>query len=210
MEQRSRFVMLAVGITVAVLGVTGQAGAQTREARGTVSAVAERTVTVKVGAQELTFFVDNETHLEVRSAAKEFQQAKPPTARPRVNDYFASGDVVLVRYREESAGHHALDISHVGSTGAGGGSISEPAKIASGKVKAITSSQLTLDANGRESIFAITHDTDVLKKGATAATKAAGGVTPITTFVHTGDSVSISYSQSAGRATASEVRVRTP
>ena len=58
------------------------------------------------------------------------------------------------RYREESGQHHALDIQHVGSTGAGGGSISEPAKIASGTVKAITSSQLTLDANGRASVFA--------------------------------------------------------
>ena len=210
MEQRSRFVMLAVGITVAVLGSTSQAGAQTKEARGTVSAVAERTVTVKVGAQELTFFVDSETHLEVRSAAKEFQQAKPPTARPRVNDFFASGDIVLVRYREEGGQHHALDITHVGSTGTGGGSISDPAKIASGKVKALTSSQLTLDANGKESVFAITRDTDVLKTGATKATKAAGGSTTITTFVKPGDSVSISYHESAGRATASEVRVRTP
>lgn len=210
MKQRNRFVMLAVGTIVAVLGTIGQAGAQTKEARGTISAVAARSVTVKVGAEELTFFVDHETHLEVRRAAKDLQQAKAPAAEPNVNDYFEPGNVVLVRFQDVSGRHHALDIQRVGSTGAGGGSISEPARIAEGKVKAITSSQLTLDANGRESIFAITHDTDVLKKGATAATKAAGGVTPITTFVHTGDSVSISYSESAGRATASEVRVRTP
>lgn len=210
MEQRSRLVMLAVGVTVAVLGSTTQAGAQAKEARGTVSAVAEQSVTVKVGAQELTFFVDRETHLEVRSAEKELQQAKPPTARPRVNDYFAPGNVVLVRYQDDGGRHHALDIQRVGSTGPGGGSISEPAKIATGKVKAITPTQLTLDANGRESVFAITGDTGVLKKGATRATKAAGGATPITMFVHAGDSVSISYSESAGRATASEVRVRTP
>jgi len=210
MEQRSRFVMLTVGITVAVLGSTSQAGAQSKEARGTVSAVAERSITVKVGAQEMTFVADRETHLEVQREAKDFQQAKAPLAKPNVNDYFAPGNVVLVRYQDDSGRHHALDIRRAGSTGAGGGSISEPAKIATGKVKAITSSQLTLDANGRESVFAITGDTGVLKKGATRATKAAGGSTPITTFVHAGDSVSISYSESAGRATASEVRVRTP
>ena len=188
MEQRHRFVMLAVGITVAVLGATGQAGAQTREARGTISAVAERSVTVKVGAQELTFFVDHETHLEVRRAAKDLQQAKAPSAEPNVNDYFAPGNVVLVRFQDVNGRHHALDIQRVGSTGAGGGSISEPARIATGTVKAITPSQLTLGANGGESIFAITKDTDVLKKGATSAAKAAGGPTPITTFVRAGDS----------------------
>lgn len=210
MEQRNRLVMLAVGMGVAVLGSTSQAAAQAREARGTVSAVAERSMTVKVGAQELSFFVDRETHLTVQREAKDLQRAKAPAADPNVNDYFAPGNIVLVRYQDTGGRHHALDIQRVGSTGPGGGSISEPALIATGKVKAITSSQLTLDANGRESVFAITKDTGVLKKGATRATKAAGGSTPITTFVHAGDSVSISYSQSAGRATASEVRVRTP
>ena len=210
MDKRTRFVMLAVGIIVAVLGSTSQAAAQTSEARGTVSGVTERSMTVKVGAQEMTFFADHDTHLEVQREAKDVQQARAPLAKPNVNDYFAPGNIVLVRYREDSGRHHALEIRRVGSTGPGGGSISEPAKIATGKVRAITASQLTLDANGRESVFAITADTDVLKKGATTATKAAGGHTPITTFVHPGESVSISYSESAGHATASEVRVRTP
>jgi hypothetical protein len=110
MEQRSRFVMLAVGITVAVLGTTGQAGAQTKEARGTISAVAERSATVKVGAQELTFYVDHETHLEVRREAKDLQQAKAPSAKPNVNDYFAPGNVVLVRYQDVGGRHHALRV----------------------------------------------------------------------------------------------------
>jgi hypothetical protein len=202
--------MVAVGIAVGFLAGAAQAGAQTKEARGTVTVVAARSVTVKAGAQELTFFADRETHLEVRQAAKELQQAKAVSAPPNVSDYFEPGNVVLVRYREENGRNHALDIQRVGSTGAGGGSISDPDKIASGKVKAITSSQLTLDENGRESVFAITKDTDVLKKGATAATKAAGGSTPITTFVRPGDTVSVSYRDISGRATASEVRVRTP
>src|SRR5215217_3661139 len=110
MEQRNRFVVLAVGITIAVLGSTVQAGAQTKEARGTVSAVAERSITVKVGAQELTFFADRETHLEVQREAKGFQQAKAPLAKPNVNDYFAPGNIVLVRYQDDSGRHHALDI----------------------------------------------------------------------------------------------------
>jgi len=45
-------------------------------------------------------------------------------------------------------------------------------------------------------------------KGATKATKAAGGTTSLTTFVHSGDMVSVSYKEAAGAMTASEIRVR--
>ena len=147
MEQRNRFVMLAVGVIVAVLGSAHLAAAQSKEARGTVSAVAERSITVKVGAQELTFFADRETHLEVQREAKDLQQAKAPLAKPNVNDYFAAGNIVLVRYQDEGGRHHALDIRRAGSTGPGGGSISEPARIATGKVKAITSSSYPAPQN---------------------------------------------------------------
>ena len=64
--------------------------------------------------------------------------------------------------------------------------------------------------SGRELTFAITSDTNVLAKGATKATKAAGGSTPITTFVHPGDAVSVSYREADGKMMASEVRVRVP
>jgi hydroxyethylthiazole kinase-like sugar kinase family protein len=56
--------------------------------------------------------------------------------------------------------------------------------------------------------FAVTGDTDVLVKGATKATKAAGGSTQLTTFIHAGDMVSVSYKEAAGAMTASEIRVR--
>ena len=46
--------------------------------------------------------------------------------------------------------------------------------------------------------------------GLTKATKAAGGSTPITTFVHPGDAVSVSYREADGKMMASEVRVRVP
>jgi hypothetical protein len=45
-------------------------------------------------------------------------------------------------------------------------------------------------------------------KGATKATKAAGGTTSLTTFVHSGDMVSVSDKEAAGAMTASEIRVR--
>jgi hypothetical protein len=67
---------------------------------------------------------------------------------------------------------------------------------------------MTVSSDGRDMTFAITGDTDVLAKGASKATKAAGGGTPLTTFVHSGDTVSVSYKDAAGAMTASEIRVR--
>jgi hypothetical protein len=209
MENRKRLVIVGVGaLIVGLMGFARPADAQNKEARGTVTAVTDSTLTMKAGAQEMTFYIDSQTHLEVRASARDVQKAQPGSPSARVNNFFEPGQAVLVRYREEKGRNHALDISRVGSAGAGGGSISESEKISDGKVKAVTASQLTIDDNGRELTFAITSDTNVLARGATKATKAAGGSTAITTFVHTGDMVSISYREAGGKMTASEVRVR--
>ena len=209
MDSMKRLVILGVGVAVVgVIAGVRPADAQTREARGTITRVADATLSIKAGTQELTFIVDSQTHLEVRTAAKEVQQDQPGAPSPRVKDFFEVGQAVLVRYRESNGRNHALDISRVGSAGSGGGSVSEPTKIAEGTVKSVTPSQLTIAGEGRELTFGINKDTGVLAKGATKATKAAGGSTPITTFVHAGDAVSVSYSDAAGTVTASEVRVR--
>jgi hypothetical protein len=211
MDSTKRLVMLGVGVAVvSLMSGVRPADAQTREARGTVTGVSDATLSIRAGAQEMTFIVDSGTHLEVRSAAKRVQQSQPGAPSPRVNDFFEIGQAVLVRYRESSGRYHALDISRVGSAGSDGGSVSEPkAKIADGTVKLVTPSQLTIASDDRELTFGITKDTGVLARGATKATKAAGGSTAITTFVHTGDTVSVSYNDGAGKMTASEVRVRT-
>ena len=207
MNSSKRLVVLGLGaLIVGVFAVP--AHAQTKEARGTVTAVTDSTLSMKAGAEQLTFVVDSETHLDVRTAQRDLQQAQAGKPSPRVNNFFEAGQVVLVRYREEKGRNHALDISRVSSTGAGGGSISDPAKISDGKVKLVTDSQLVIDSGGREMTFAISGDTNVLAKGATKATKAAGGTTTITTFVHPGDQVSISYHEAGAKMMASEVRVR--
>jgi hypothetical protein len=207
MNSSKRLVVLGLGaLIVGVFAVP--AHAQTKEARGTVTAVTDSTLSMKAGAEQLTFVVDSETHLDVRTAQRDLQQAQAGKPSPRVNNFFEVGQVVLVRYREEKGRNHALDISRVSTTGAGGGSISDPAKISDGKVKLVTDSQVVIDAGGREMTFAISGDTNVLAKGATKATKAAGGSTTIATFVHPGDMVSISYHEAGGKMMASEVRVR--
>jgi uncharacterized protein DUF5666 len=206
MENTTRFAILGVAASIVGVFATAQpAQAQTREARGTVTAVTDSSLTMKAGAQELTVFVDSDTHLSVRRTERDIQKEQPGRPSPRVNSFFEPGQAVLVRYRVENGRNMATDISRVGS--AGEGSISNPAKISAGKVKTVTASQLVIDDGGRELSFGINADTNVLAKGATKATKAAGGSTPITTFVHTGDSVSVSYHEAGAKMMASEVRV---
>ena len=202
--QNNRLVILTVAVAfVGMVAVAGPAGAQTKEARGTVTAVTDTTMTVKAGQQEMTFVIDSDTHLEVRRAARDIQAAQPGNQRPRVNDFFAVGNPVLVRYRAENGKNHALDIERVGSGGP-----ANPSRIAEGKVTSVSASQLTLANDGRSLTFAITGDTEVRVKGASKATKAAGGNTTLATFVHSGDMVSVSYTDAGGAMTASEVRVR--
>jgi hypothetical protein len=67
---------------------------------------------------------------------------------------------------------------------------------------------MTISSEGRDLTFVITGDTDVLARGASKATKAAAKGTPLTTFVHSGDEVSVTYQKTAGAMTASEIRVR--
>jgi len=212
MNSSKRIVVLGVGaLVLGVFATALPAHAQSKEARGTVTAVTDSTISMKAGAEQLTFYVDSETHLDVRTAQRDLQQAQAGKPSPRVNNFFEAGQVVLVRYREEKGRNHALDISRVSTTGAGGGSVSDPAKISEGKVKSVSDSQLVLDTGGREMSFAITGDTNVLAKGASTATKstkAAGGTTGITTFVHPGDQVSVSYHEAGAKMMASEVRVR--
>jgi len=209
MNGMKRLVMVGVGVAVVgVMSGVRPADAQTKEARGTVIRVSAAELAISSGTQEMTFIVDSGTHLEVRSAAKKVQQEQPGAPHPRVNDFFEVGQAVLVRYRESSGRNHALDISRVGSAG----SVSEPKKMADGTVKSVSPTQLTIAGGGRELTFGINKDTGIVVRGATTATKAAeaaGGSAQITTFVHAGDTVSVTYSDSAGKMTASEVRVRT-
>jgi hypothetical protein len=196
--------LLILGAAVVGMAVSAApAGAQTKEARGAVAAVTDKTMTVKTGAGEMTFYIDGETHLEVRSSARDVQAAQPGRPSPRVNDFFEVGNPVMVRYREQNGRNHALIVERVGSPGG-----PKDSSLAAGKVTSVSASHMTISSDGRDLTFAITGDTDVLARGASKATKAAGKSTPLTTFVHSGDEVSVTYQKTAGAMTASEIRVR--
>ena len=81
--------------------------------------------------------------------------------------------------------------------------------IAEGKVTSVSASHMTIASSDRDFTFAITGATDVLARGASKATKAAGKGIPRTTYVRSGDLVSVRYHKLAGAIAASEIRVRT-
>src|SRR6186713_350278 len=136
MQNITRLMILSAA--AAVVGLMASAtpvSAQAKEARGNVTAVTDTTITVKAGAQEMTFSIDKDTHLEVRRAAKDVQAAQPGNPKPRVNAFFEVGNPVLVRYLEEKGKNHALNIERVGS---GGGDPANASKIAEGKVTSVS------------------------------------------------------------------------
>jgi hypothetical protein len=203
MQKINRLLILGAAV-VGMAASAIPAGAQTLEARGEVATVTDSTMTVKTGAGEvMTFYIDGETHLEVRTAARDLQAAQPGRPSPRVNDFFEVGNPVMVRYREENGRNHALIIERVGSPGG-----PKNSSLAEGKVTSVSASHMTISSDGHELTFAITGDTNVLARGASRATKAAGKGTPLTTFVRSGDEVSVTYRKAAGAMTASEIRVR--
>jgi uncharacterized protein DUF5666 len=205
-------VTIAAGLTIiGVLGAAGLVSAQTKEARGAVTAISNSSMTVAVGKENMTFIIDQGTKVEVKAAAKKTREAKSTdSAGIPITEYIKTGNPVLVRYREEKKGeYHALSVRPV-SSGKTSSSRSPDSdvKVASGTVKEVTASQLTLASEGQDLIFAINRDTDVLTRDASKTTKAAGGTTKISDFIQRGDNVSVTYLSAGNALTASQVRVR--
>ena len=199
-----RLKILGLPLAVVVLGLSigaSPAAAQTKTARGTATAVSDSSLTVKVGAKDMTFAVDAKTIVQAKGAGTKTRK----TGGVKVTDYVKTGGAVLVTYREVNGANQAVTIQPVSSAGSG---VEGPeAKIAAGAVKSVTDSSLTVASGGKDMAFAITAKTKVQGKGAGTATAKAGGTIAITSLVSAGDTVSVSYTEAGGAMTASEVRV---
>jgi len=200
---------VAVGVIAVVILGSSRLGAQGKEAQGTVTAVSSSSLTITSGAKPMTFVVDKATKLENKAAARKTRDAKATdTPGIQLTDYIKVGNPVLVRYEEANGANHAMYVRAVSSPGEAAAEPHESTKTANGTVKAVSLSQVTLASDGKDMTFAINRDTDVLARGASKTTKAAGGTTTIADFVHNGDDVSITYVDKGGTMTASQVRVR--
>jgi hypothetical protein len=201
--------LLIPGLALSVVAWSARAVAQeTKTARGTVTAVMGDSVTVKVQNTDMKFSVDDKTTVIARGAGTATRQAQAAgRAGAKLTDVVKTGGSVEVTYQDVNGMHHATSIQAI--TSAAASSASGPAaKTASGTVKSVMASSLTVSgADGKDMTFSIDTKTGVVGRGVGTAASARGGKAPITDLVNVGDKVSVTYHDMSGTMLASSVRV---
>lgn len=189
----------------------------TKSARGSITAMASDSITVKAGERELKFAVDAKTVLTAEgagTAAREAAAAGKPG--PTLADFVKVGDAVEVSYHETGGTMHAARIRRVSSPGPGGGTTSEDkAETSSGTVDTVSATSLTISGSASggakfTQTFTVDSDTRVVGEGlgtAAAAAKAKGAKTTITDYVAAGDQVTVTYHKRGDSLHAANVRV---
>jgi hypothetical protein len=195
-------------------GVVAQ---ETKSARGTVTAMAADTLTVKAGDRELKFSIDAKTNVIATGGGTATRKAEAAgTAGPKLGDLVKVGDAVEVSYHEMGGTLHAASVRKVSSPGAGGGSTSDEraaakAESATGTVDSVTATSLVISGSQSggtfKQTFTIDAETKVIGQGAGTAAAAKGGRIAITDYVKTGDRVTVSYHKMGSSLHAAEVRV---
>ena len=204
-----RPVLRAFAILSLLVFPASQATAQaTKTVKGTVSAVAADSVTVKAGTSDMKFGVDNSTKVVAPGAGTQARAAqRAGRAGAKVTDVLKVGQAVEVSYHDMGGGNmHAAEIRAIASVGD-----SAPTS-ANGTVATISSSSLTI--NGTTSgggtftqTYAIDANTKVVGQGAGTATARSGGRAVVTDLVKAGDKVVVSFSNEGGSMKATEIRV---
>jgi hypothetical protein len=117
-------ILIIVLVFGALVGLR-PAAAQSKEARGTVTAVSDSSLTVKVGAQDMTFAVDGKTAVLARGAGRATRDAQA-TGAPgiKIGDAIKPGGAVIVQYTEAGGKRTATEVRAVSDAGAAGGSVS--------------------------------------------------------------------------------------
>ncbi len=205
---------LLLAVPLAALSVVGwpttHALAQdTKTARGTLTAMAADSVTVKVGAVDMKFSVDDKTKVEAPGAGGTARQAAAAgKAGPKLADVLVVGQAVEVSYHDMGGALHAAAIRRVSSVGTAGA----PGKTSAGKVTAVSATSLTIagTASGGATFtqtFTIDPKTSVTGRGAGTAAAAKGGRIAATDVIGMGDTVSVSFREEGAMLHASSVRV---
>ena len=208
-----RRTLVALSLTLAVAGwPSTQALAQdAKTARGTVTAMAADTVTVKVANMDMTFTVDAKTSVEAVGAGTKTRAAQRAGAPgPKLADVIKVGQAVEVSYHDMAGKMHAAKIRAVSSPGSN--PAAPGAKSANGTVQSLSATSMTIEgSSGAGAKFTQTYTIDaatkVIGRGVGTKAGATGGKTVITDLVANGDRVSVSYHEMGTTLHASEIRV---
>ena len=214
-----RRIVVAGSVLALVMWCAPQASAQdTKSARGTVTAMAGDTMTVKAGTQEMKFMVDASTVVtaEGGSTATRAAAAKGK-AGPKIGDLVKVGDAVEVRYHEKGGMMHAASVRKVPSAGSGGGTTSEQraadkTQTASGTVESVTNNMLTITGSGGggstfKQSYTVDASTRVVGTGVGTAASKQGGKVSFSDTVGKGDRVTVTYHAKGSTLHAEEVRI---
>jgi len=200
-----RPVVLALPLAViAFVATSSHVTAQESKSRGTLTAMAADSITVKVAQTEMKFAVDSKTVVEAPGGGTKSRAAQAAgQAGPKLSDVLKVGDAVEVSYTD--AGRRATSIRKVSSPGSGG----VPGKNSSGTVTAVSASSLSIEGSSGggakfTQTFVIDAKTHVVARG---ASKSLAGGGPITNAVGKGDHVDVAFEESGTTLRATEVRV---
>jgi len=208
-----RRVSLVVPVLALALGWSGgtQAFAQgTKTARGTVTAMAGDSVTVKVKSQDMKFTVDDKTEVIAPGGSHKTAAAQNSgAAGPKLGDVIKTGQDVEVQYHDMGGTMHAASIRAISSAGGGSTSSDKPAAMhATGTVKSVAADSVTVTAaGGKDMTFAVDSKTRIEGTGLSHKSQGSGGKLSVTDAVGTGDSVAVTYHDMGGTMHAADIRV---
>ena len=101
---------VALAIAAAPSFVSAQA-AKTMNTRGTVSAVSPESLSVKSGAETLTFMIDKDTSVTAKGATHKSLALKADGKSTVLTDFVKTGDTVTVDYHDMGSMKHASRIN---------------------------------------------------------------------------------------------------
>jgi hypothetical protein len=198
---------LIIGIGSALMLAAGPALAEaqpTKSVSGTITAISGSSITVKAGAQDMTFAIDGTTEVITPGGGTKSRAAKAEgKAGTTVTELLKAGQAVEVKYHE--SGMHAASIRTISA-------VPTPSKsqTAAGVVSAISGTSLTVKGTSEEWTFSVDEKTTVVGIGiGTASKKLTGeGKKPtLTTLLQEGDTVSVTYRDGDSGKHASVVRL---
>jgi len=206
-----RFLLVPTLAALSLVWLVSNASAQeVKKSRGSVTAMAADSITVKVGTTDMKFGVDDKTSVVATGGSTKTRAANAAgRPGPRMSELLKTGDAVEVSYHDMGGGNlHATAIRKVSTPGSGG----VPPNRATGTVASVSASSLTLNgsAGGGGTFtqsYAIDEKTKVVGKGAGTAAAKAGGKISATELIGSGDHVTVSFSGNPGSLHADNITV---
>jgi len=208
-----RRVSLVVPVLALALGWSGgtQAFAQgTKTARGTVTAMAGDSITVKVKNQDMKFSVDDKTEVIAPGGSHKTAAAqKAGASGAKLGEVIKTGQDVEVQYHDMGGTMHAASIRAIASAGGGSMSSDKPSTMhATGTVKSVTADSVVVTgSDGKDMTFSVDAKTTIEGTGLSHKSKSSGGKLSITDAIGMGDSVAVAYHDMGGSMHAADIRV---